>query len=178
MSNNGQKTGKRFGFSRGFNLIELMMSLALATIVFMATVQMFVRQSEAMSAQNDLIDMNREARFALEHLRQDLTSLGSNTTPNSDVDPNVCPKPTTSLRALQLSIDDSYQVDPTLNPFVQPVSIKIFGSMRSHCFVEVRVAQFALAYSHAQRRTAVHASMDGFRLLVERRTSSSSSSLK
>jgi prepilin-type N-terminal cleavage/methylation domain-containing protein len=118
-----------FGFSRGFNLIELLMALALATIVFMASVQMFVKQSEVMSAQGDLIDMNREARFALEHLRQDLTALGSNATPNSEVDTLVCPKPSQPLHALQLSIDDSYQMDATLDPFVQPVSIKLFGSL-------------------------------------------------
>ena len=120
---------KLFGFSRGFNLIELLMALALATIVFMASVQMFVKQSEVMSQQNDLIDMNREARFALEHLRQDLTALGSNATPNSEVDPLVCPKPAQTLHALQLSIDDSYQMDASLDPFVQPVSIKLFGSL-------------------------------------------------
>ncbi len=105
------------------------MALALATIVFMASVQMFVKQSEVMSQQNDLIDMNRETRFALEHLRQDLTSLGSNATPNSTIDPLVCPKPAVDLRVLQLSLDDSYAMDTTLNPFVTPVSIKLFGSL-------------------------------------------------
>ncbi len=129
MFNNRQNPRPFFGFSRGFNLIELLMALALATIVFMASVQMFVKQSEVMSQQNDLIDMNREARFALEHLRQDLTSLGSNSTPNSGVDPLVCPKPALDLRALQLSVDDSYSMDVALDPFVQPVSIKLFGSM-------------------------------------------------
>ncbi len=128
MCNNPQNH-KRFGFSRGFNLIELLMALALATIVFMASVQMFVKQSEVMSQQNDLIDMNREARFALEHLRQDLTSLGSNATPNSGIDPLVCPKPGVDLRVLQLSLDDSYAMDTALDPFVQPVSIKLFGSL-------------------------------------------------
>ena len=118
-----------FGFSRGFNLIELLMALALATIVFMASVQMFVKQSEVMAQQNDLIDMNRETRFALEHLRQDLTSLASNATPNSGVDPLVCPKPLVDLRVLSLSTDDSYTPDATLDPFVAPVSIKLFGSM-------------------------------------------------
>ncbi len=126
MSNNRMEL---FGFSRGFNLIELLMALALTTIVFMASVQMFVKQSEVMAQQNDLIDMNREARFALEHLRQDLTSLASNATPNSDIDPLVCPKPPVDLRALALSLDDSYAMDTTLDPFVQPVSIKLFGSM-------------------------------------------------
>lgn len=128
MSNN--PTPRRvFGFSPGFNLIELLMALALATIVFMAAVQMFVKQSEVMAQQSDLIDMNREARFALEHLRQDLTSLGSNATPNADLDPMVCPKPAADLRALQLSLDDSYTPDVALDPYVQPVSIKLFGSL-------------------------------------------------
>lgn len=121
------------GFSRGFNLIELLMALSLATIVFMASVSMVVKQSETMTQQNDVIDMNREARFALEHLRQDLTSLGSNSTPHSDIDPLVCPKPNIDLKSIQLSVDQgsssAYVVDSTLNPFVLPVTMRLFGSL-------------------------------------------------
>ena len=120
---------RRPGFSPGFNLIEVLIALSLSTIVFMAGVSMFVKQSDVMNQQSDMIDMNREARFALEHLRTDLTSLASNATPHSDVDPQVCPKPAQDLLAIALNTDNGYVVDQALNPFVTPVSIRLFGSL-------------------------------------------------
>lgn len=126
---NFRQTPPRPGFSPGFNLLEVLIALSLSTIVFMATVSMFVKQSDVMNQQSDMIDMNREGRFALEHLRRDLASLGSNATPHSDEDPLVCPKPAADLPAISLNVDNSYVVDAILNPFVVPVSIRLFGSM-------------------------------------------------
>lgn len=114
---------------RGFNLIELLISMSLATIVFMSVTIMYVRQGEVIQQQSDVLDMNREARFALEHLRRDLASLGSNSTPNSDYDPLVCPKPDVSLRAVTLSLKDSYAAAPELNPGVRPAAMTLFGSL-------------------------------------------------
>lgn len=115
--------------TRGFNLVELLMSLSMATILFMSITVLFVKQSEVMQAQNDVIDVGREAQFAVDHLRRDLTSLGSNTTPNSDIDPTVCEKPLTSLRALSVSVENGDVVRPDLNPFTQPVALTLFGSL-------------------------------------------------
>jgi prepilin-type N-terminal cleavage/methylation domain-containing protein len=114
---------------RGFNLIELMMSMSLATILFMAITVLYVQQGKVIEEQNDVIDMNREARFALDHLRRDLSALGSNATPNSDADPLVCPKPDTPLRALQVVTGGSYVASPELNPGVRPVAMTLFGSL-------------------------------------------------
>ncbi len=113
----------------GFNLIELLMSLSMATILFMSIVVLFVKQSEVMQSQNDVIDVGREAQFAVDHLRRDLTSLGSNSTPNSDIDGTVCPKPMTSLRALSVSVENGYVVRPDLNPNIHPVALTLFGSL-------------------------------------------------
>jgi len=104
------------------------MSMSIATVMFMAIVVLFVRQGEVMQAQSEQIDMQREARFALDHLRRDLATLGSNSTPNSAVDPLVCPKPGTQLRALTLQLD-GYVNDKTLNPHVQPAALTLFGSL-------------------------------------------------
>lgn len=114
---------------RGFNLIELLISMSLATLVFMAVTIMYVRQGAVIQQQNDVLDMNREARFALEHLRRDLSSLGSNSTPNSDYDPLVCPKPVVSLHAVTLSLKDGYAASPELNPGVRPAALTLFGSL-------------------------------------------------
>jgi len=114
---------------RGFNLIELLMSMALATTVFMAITTLFVRQGEVIQQQNEQSVLNREARFGLDHLRADLGSLGSNTTPNSAIDPKVCPKPAIQLRALSLELGKGYVSAAALNPNVTPVSITLFGSL-------------------------------------------------
>lgn len=113
----------------GFNLIELLISMALATIVFMAITTLFVRQGAMMQEQNELIVLNREARFGLDHLRSDLTSLGSNTTPNSLVDPLVCPKPATQIRALTVDTANGYVGAAQYNPNVIPTSLTLFGSL-------------------------------------------------
>ena len=105
------------------------MSMALATIMFMAITTLFVRQNELMQEQNELIVLNREARFGLDHLRTDLTSLGSNTTPNSTADPTVCTKPAAQLRALTVNTTDGYVAATALNPNVVPTSLTLFGSL-------------------------------------------------
>lgn len=115
--------------SRGFNLMELMMSMGIATAIFMGMVTLFVQQSQVMQQQNELILLNRESRFGLEHLRADLQSLGSNTTPNSAIDPLVCVKPDPVLRAISADVDSGHVAAPQLNPHVKPVSLTLFGSM-------------------------------------------------
>lgn len=112
----------------GYNLLELLISMSLATIIFMAMVTLFVSQSKVMDKQNEAIAMNREASFGLDHLRRDLSTLGSHATPNSDVDPLVCPKPGVTLRALTLGVD-GYVSDAGLNPNVNPLSLTLFGSL-------------------------------------------------
>ena len=115
--------------SRGFNLMELMMSLGIATGIFMGMVTLFVQQGQVMQQQNELILLNRESRFGLEHLRADLQSLGSNTTPNSAIDPLVCVKPDPVLRALSGDVSTGYVAAAQYNPHVKPVSLTLFGSM-------------------------------------------------
>lgn len=113
----------------GFNLVELLMSMSMATILFMAMVVLFVRQGEVMQQQNEQIDVSREARFVLDHLRRDLTALGSNSTPHSEIDPLVCPKPATVLRAISLEAATGYVQDVNLNPNVAPMALTLFGGL-------------------------------------------------
>jgi prepilin-type N-terminal cleavage/methylation domain-containing protein len=122
------RLGGRHG-ERGFNLIEIMMSMSVATVMFMALTTLFVQQSEVMQNQNERIDLGRQARFSLDHMRADLTSLGSNTSPNTAIDPSVCPKPVPALRVLSLALDQSYVAAAELNPNVKPAALTLFGSL-------------------------------------------------
>ena len=114
---------------RGFNLIELLMAMAMATIIFMAITLLYTYEARSLGAQFQVATMDREARFAMEHLRRDLMTMGSHTTPNSVVDGWVCPKPAIPIRAIELKMNDGYQVAPLLNPFVRLLSIRLFGSL-------------------------------------------------
>lgn len=114
---------------RGFNLVELLISLSIATILLMAIVTLFVKQTQVMSNQTAVLDMQRGARFGMEHLTRDLAALGSNSTPNSVNDPLVCPKPAVPLRAVTLSLTDGYVAAPEKNPNVRPVAIRLFGTL-------------------------------------------------
>jgi type II secretory pathway pseudopilin PulG len=112
----------------GFNLVELLISMSMATVLFMAVATMFVRQGSLVQTQNDQAEMNRDARFVLDHLRRDLGSLGSNATPNSAVDPLVCLKPATQLRAIAVTVN-GYVQNPAANPNMAPLSVQLFGSL-------------------------------------------------
>lgn len=124
----GQPAAWRRG-ERGFNLVELLISLSIATILLMSIVTLFVKQTQVMSNQTSVLDMQRGARFGMEHLTRDLAALGSNSTPNSANDPLVCPKPVVPLKAITLSLTDGYVSAPDKNPNVRPVAIRLFGAL-------------------------------------------------
>lgn len=114
---------------RGFNLIELLMAMGISGVIFMAITMLYTYQAQTLQTQTGVLSMHREARFALDHLRRDLSSMGSNTTPNSDIDGMVCPKPGVPLRVISAKLDDGYVYKDDLNPNMQPVSIRLFGSL-------------------------------------------------
>lgn len=117
------------GRTAGFNLIELLMAMAMATVIFMSITALYTYEARSLGTQHYVATMDREARFAMEHLRRDLMTLGSNTTPNSDMDGWVCPKPAVPIRAIELTLNDGEKVAQALNPFVRMLSMRLFGSL-------------------------------------------------
>ncbi|HAN32053.1 MAG TPA: hypothetical protein DCQ06_10690 [Myxococcales bacterium] len=105
------------------------MAMAMATLIFMGITALYSYEARSLGVQHSIATMDRDARFALEHLRRDLITLGSNTTPNSAVDGLVCPKPDSPIRVIELSLTDSQQVYASLNPFVRTLSVRLFGSL-------------------------------------------------
>lgn len=114
---------------RGFNLIELLMAMAVAGVLFMSITVLYTHQAKSLQSQNNVLQMHREIRFAIDHLRRDLTSLGSNTTPNSIIDDLVCPKPITDIRAITLELGKGYVFNPNTNPNIESVAMTLFGSL-------------------------------------------------
>ncbi len=114
---------------RGYNLLELLMSMTMATIIFMSVITLYTFQAESVTSQSHVLTSTRSAQFAMEHLRRDLTALGSNATANSHIDDLVCPKPAILLRALTVGIDEGFVYEETVNPFMRRTALTLFGSL-------------------------------------------------
>lgn len=123
------RPGRRPGMSAGFNLIELLMAMALSTMIFMSITMLYTYQGEALQQQASYATMQSEARFALDHLSRDLVSLGSNTSPNTLNDAMVCPKPTTTLRVISLDPDNGHVYLPDINTNTKKLAVTLFGSL-------------------------------------------------
>ncbi len=115
----------------GFNLIELLMAMAMSTMIFMSITFLYTYQGEAIQEQNNFLQMHREARFAMTHLRRDMMSLGSNTTANSVIDQQVCPKPPVPkpLQAIAINPNEGFVYEPSKNQNIKKVSITLFGNL-------------------------------------------------
>jgi len=118
---------------RGFTLVELMVALAVGAIVMAGVYIIFQRSSSAFRAQMQAQRMNDHLRGALAHLKADLKKAAFLATPNSAVDPNVCPldEPLQGL-ALELSqLGSGDEYDPVANLLnntnVQPLAITLLG---------------------------------------------------
>lgn len=76
---------------RGFTLVELMVALVIVSLLTSIIYGLFIRTSDSMNEVDSLADTINKARFALEHVRNDVQAAGSQGSPNSLVDPNVRP---------------------------------------------------------------------------------------
>ncbi len=111
----------------GFTLIELLVALVVAIILVTIVYAMYIRGAKTYRVQNMSLEMQAQARFALEHLRRDVSNAGFNATINTNIDPNMCQKPTTSLRAISLSESTAGLTPLTENPFVKPLALTLLG---------------------------------------------------
>ena len=78
---------------RGFTLVELMIAMALVGVLTAMIYGMFARTSDALSDVESLSRTLDQARFALDHVRNDIQMAGNQITPNStgQIDPWVQP---------------------------------------------------------------------------------------
>ena len=83
---------RRRPFSQGFTLVEMMIAMALVGMLTAVIYGLFVRTSDALLDVEGMSDALDEARFGIEHIRQDLQAAGSQSTPNAEVDPWIRPR--------------------------------------------------------------------------------------
>ncbi len=61
---------------RGFSLVELMIALALGTLITLAAVQLFSTNQRTFQLQQGLTDVQEQGRFALDYISRDLRVMG------------------------------------------------------------------------------------------------------
>lgn len=76
----------------GFTLVELMVALVIVSLLTTIIYGLFIRTSDALTEVDSLADTMNKARFAIEHVRNDLQAAGAQATPNSDIDPWIRPR--------------------------------------------------------------------------------------
>lgn len=77
--------------SKGFTLVELMVSLALGLLVSLGAMQLFVTNQQTFNYQKGMADVQSSGRFVLDYLRSDIWRAGASTV---DVTPVPFPSAT------------------------------------------------------------------------------------
>ena len=86
--------------ARGFTLTELMVGILLSALVVAALYNMFVTASYVFHTQGEVSATQLRLRSAMEQVKDDLRRAGLMSTPNSERDNAVCPKPEANIYAL------------------------------------------------------------------------------
>lgn len=90
--------------TRGFTMIELLLALFLSSIVMVAVYFVFISNTEQYYRQEQIVQMQENMRFALEHLKNDMRNAGRLTVvngTNTNPDPGFC-RPQADMRAIRL----------------------------------------------------------------------------
>ncbi len=122
---------ERHATNRGFTIVELMVSITITSIVVAALYSVSRATTETFNQQQRAAEMQLRLRLAMERMRVDVARAGYMATPNSEVDPRVCPKPSPLLQPLSITRATS-ATNPipnlTDNAFITPVALRMVGN--------------------------------------------------
>ncbi|NOZ02349.1 MAG: prepilin-type N-terminal cleavage/methylation domain-containing protein [Deltaproteobacteria bacterium] len=114
----------------GFTLVEIMVSLVIATILLGAIFYVYSISTGAYQVQEQLMRAMEQARFGLEELKRDIGAAGFLATPDSTADTNVCPKPVSRLQGIYFQRQgDVYEGLTNIN--IQPTAVVLLGAYAS-----------------------------------------------
>lgn len=78
---------------RGFTLVELLITVVLASMIMIAAFMLSRTISQVFSAQDQTVDTQGNLRFGMDFVSRDLRKAGYLATPSASRDPLVCPRP-------------------------------------------------------------------------------------
>lgn len=125
---------------RGFTIVELMVSITITSVVVAALYTVANSATETFNQQQRAAEMQLRLRFAVEQLRADISRAGYMSTPNSNTDPNVCPRPTSTtattqpFQAIEITRDTTASTlipNTTDNQFITPTILRLTGNYAS-----------------------------------------------
>ena len=93
----------------GFTMVELLIALFLSSVVMLAVYFVFISNTEQYYRQEQIVQMQENMRFALEHLKNDMRNAGRLTVVNgnnANPDPGFC-RPTPTCRPSSCSTTSS-----------------------------------------------------------------------
>ncbi len=122
---------ERPSHSRGFTIVELMVSITITSVVVAALYSVSRSTTDTFNQQQRAAEMQLRLRLAMERLRADVARAGYMATPNSESDPRVCPKPSVFLQPFSITrVTAASNPIPsaTDNAYVQPVRLRMIGN--------------------------------------------------
>ncbi len=123
---------RRLRAPRGYSLVELLVAVLITSIVVGSLYRTSRAATDTFNQQQRIAEMQLRLRFATEQLRADLSRAGYMATPNSSLDPRVCPRPTHALQGISIVRDSASPVPlPGDNRFIRPVAVRLTGNFHS-----------------------------------------------
>jgi len=114
---------------QGYTLVELLISILLTSIVVSALYAVSRTATDTFNQQQRTAEMQLRLRFAMEQIRADLSRAGYMSTPNSAIDPRVCPRPTTAYQGLEIvRTSPNPTVLPSDNLYINPITLRMTGN--------------------------------------------------
>jgi len=97
--------------NKGFTLIELMIAIAIGSIVIAGTVMLFNRQIMANNTQRMLVSMQQNVRAAVSFMERDIRMAASDPTGNAQLDPDFDPQEITEAESSKLVFTSDADAD-------------------------------------------------------------------
>lgn len=103
------------------------MAVLVASFLIGLVYSVYIRASKTFRVQNMILEMQSQARFGLEHLRNDFANAGFGGTVNSAIDTNLCQPPPVVIRALTVKRSVGVVPNSGDNKFIEPLEFTLFG---------------------------------------------------
>ncbi|MBP7125661.1 hypothetical protein KBD49_04770 [Myxococcota bacterium] len=121
------KSRSRLPGQAGLTLLEVLIAGAVSMILIVSVYAVYSASSRGYQVHRQVLGAQQQARFGLDQLIRDVSLAGFLGTPDSQADPNVCPKPAGRLRGIVIQEGGPANGNPRLFP----QSVTLFGAFWS-----------------------------------------------